>query len=370
MKPLQQSALQALSDASPLDVVAIPELAIRQKCVLITGAGGSIGSALAHAIAPLKPAQILLLESSEQALYRIDRDLTAPHKTVLATICDQSALEEAFENHCPQIVFHAAAFKHVPLMEIHPFAALQNNAVGTFNLMQTAARYRAEQLVLVSTDKAVDPVSIMGASKRIAELVTLALQSPATKVKAVRLGNVYASQGSVVPLFEEQIAQGSPVTITHPCATRYFLHVEQAAALLLSALSDKFPSAILVPQLTNPIRIVDIAEFLIHQAGSPSQIVYTGLRPGEKLHEQLFSATESLVSGPPAPLRAIQSEAISARAAAEAIEALQRAIQQRNLNQLLAAVTTLVPGYQPSEALLAQQAARPVDDQRLTECRA
>jgi FlaA1/EpsC-like NDP-sugar epimerase len=201
------------------------------------------------------------------------------HTPILTNICDKRALEDAFELHRRHIILHAA-FKHVPLMELHPFAAVQNSAIGTVTLTQAAIRYRADQLILVSTDKAVEPASIMGVSKRTAELAALALRTTATKIKAVRLGNVYASQGSVVRLFAEQIAQGRSVTITHPGATRYFLDVGQAVALLLFALSAEFSSGILIPELTNPIRIEELALALIQQAGSQSQIIYTGLRPG------------------------------------------------------------------------------------------
>jgi FlaA1/EpsC-like NDP-sugar epimerase len=356
MKPFQGSGWQNLSASFSPESIPIPHRFIEHKRVLITGAGGSIGSALAHGIAAHNPGQILLLESSEQALYRIDRALAAPHKPILANVCDASTLEEVFQYHRPHIVFHAAAFKHVPLMELHPFAALENNTIGTFLLAQAALRHRAEQIILVSTDKAVDPASIMGASKRLAELTALAVQTPATKIKAVRLPNVFASQGSVVPLFAEQIAQREPVTVTHPDATRYFLTVEQAAALLLFALSKEFPSAILIPDLANPIRIEDIAHALIQQSGSQSPVVYTGLRPGEKLHEQLLSATESPLDQSPSPLDAIRSEKISAAQATATIEKLQAAIQQRNLDQLLRVVTSLIPAYTPSETLLAQHA--------------
>jgi len=362
MNSQDQRAWHSLSSSVTPESTALQSHLIDQKRILITGAGGSIGTALAQAVAARKPAQILLLEASEQALYRIDREITASHKPILASVGDESALEEVFEQHRPHIVFHAAAFKHVPLMELHPFAALQNNTIATFTLTQTAIRHRTGQVILVSTDKAVDPASIMGVSKRIAELTTLALQSPATKIKAVRLGNVYASQGSAVPLFAEQIAQQKPVTITHPDATRFFLTVEQAAALLLLALSDEFPSGILVPHLANPIRIEEIAKALIQQSRSRSQIVYTGLRPGEKLHEQLLSASESFLPEFRSPLRAVLSATISATDAQETIEDLQQAIHARNLTELLRAVAKLIPNYKPSETLLFERAR--------AECRA
>jgi FlaA1/EpsC-like NDP-sugar epimerase len=353
---LEQRVWQSLTRAASSASITIPSELIQGKCILITGAGGSIGSALAHTIAALKPAQILLLDASEQALYEIDRNLAAPRKPILASAADTSVLNEVFALYRPHIVFHAAAFKHVPLMELHPFAALQNNAVTTFSLTQTAIRHHVEQIILVSTDKAVAPVSIMGASKRIAELTALALASPTTQIKAVRLGNVYASQGSVVQLFSQQIAQHRPVTVTHPEATRYFLTVDDAAALLILALSPDIPTAILIPKLAPPIRIEDVARALIHASGSPSPIIYTGLRPGEKFHEQLLSPEESFSEQSAGSLRAIRSATISPSRAAQSIAALQQAIDDRNLHQLLGAVTHLIPTYHPSETVLAQHA--------------
>lgn len=333
----------------------IPDHAIRQKRVLITGAGGSIGSALARAIAAHAPAHLVLLDASEQALYQIDRTLDAPHTPILASVCDGSALEEVFARHRPHNVFHAAAFKHVVLMESHPFAAMENNAVGSFLLAQAAIRHRTEQVIMVSTDKVVDPAGIMGASKRVAELTVLALATPKTKIKAVRLGNVYASQGSVVPLFQEQIARGWPVTLTHPEATRYFLSLNHAAALLLFALGEEFPSAILVPELAKPVRVEQIAQSLIRRSEAEARIVYTGLRPGEKLHERLFSAEESLLGEAGEVLRVLQSERISAEKATAVIDELRSAIMNRELTELLRIMTRLVPAYKPSETVLAVQ---------------
>lgn len=362
MTELPEDAWRSIGGPISAGSVPVPGYAVRGERVLITGAGGSIGSALARAVAAHAPAHLVLLDAAEQALYQIDRALDAPHTPVLASVCDASALEEVFARHRPHIVFHTAAFKHVPLMESHPFAGVENNAVGSFLLAQAALRHRVRQVALVSTDKAVDPVGIMGASKRVAELTALALATPATKIKAVRLGNVYGSQGSVVPLFEEQIARGGPVTITHPDATRYFLSLDHAAALLLFALAEKFPSAILVPELAQPIRIEEIARRLIRQSGAQTQIVHTGLRPGEKLREELFSADESLLGEARTPLRAIRGRRISEEEATAVIDELQNAIAERNLGRLLRAVRGLVPAYEPSETVLGAQA--------IAECRA
>lgn len=353
----RQGAPHEVCGADFVESMKIPEDAIARKRVLITGAGGSIGSALAHAVAARTPELLVLLDSSEQALYSIDREVGAEHISVLADVCDEMALEEAFGRHRPEVVFHAAAFKHVPLIEAHPFAAVKNNAVGTFTLACAAVRHGAEQVVIVSTDKAVEPASIMGASKRIAELVALALPSRATRVKAVRLGNVYGSQGSVVPLFEEQIARGGPVTVTDANATRYFLTVDEAAAYLLLALSDELPGGILVPELAGPVQVEEIARELIEKSGSRAEIQYIGLRPGEKLHEKLLAEDEPLLGESTKPLRAIRSVGISAAEMERAVRELQAAVAARDLAQLLGVVMRLVPSYKPSATVLAQQAA-------------
>jgi FlaA1/EpsC-like NDP-sugar epimerase len=335
---------------------------IRGKVVLITGAGGSIGSTLAHHIGAQTPRHIVLLDASEQSLYRIDRDLTAPHTATLASVCDLSLLNDLFEHHRPQVVFHAAAFKHVPLMEFNPFAALQNNAIGTFILAQTAARHRAEQLVMVSTDKAVEPSSIMGASKRIAELIILALQW-----KAVRLGNVLASEGSVLPWFQQQIGRGEPLTVTHPEASRYFLTMDHAAQLLLHALAKELTPGILIPDLGDPIRIEEIARTMLAESNPPGQskIAFTGLRPGDKLTEKLLSDREFFLDHREAPLRPIHSEAPPLNELEQAIQQLEQSAQERNLSQLVRVVTRLVPDYQPSEVIQnALQHQAPVSSNR------
>ena len=334
--------------------------AISGRTILITGAGGSIGATLAHRIAAHAPRHIVLLDASEQSLYRIDRDLAAPHTAALGSVCDRALLDELFERHRPQIVFHAAACKHVPLMEFNPFAAVQNNAIGTFILAQTAAKHRVAQMVMVSTDKAVEPASIMGASKRMAELAILAMPSPATLFKAVRLGNVLASEGSVLPLFQSQIDRGQPLSVTHPEASRYFLTMSYAAQLLLLALSGEFPHCILVPQLGEPIRIEEIARRMLASAKGSYQIVFTGLRPGDKLKEKLVADHEAILSGRDAPLQLIHSPSPQLSELQSAIGNLEQAVQQRNLPDLLRTVSQLVPDYQPSAVIhsaLDEQAA-------------
>jgi FlaA1/EpsC-like NDP-sugar epimerase len=330
------------------------------KRVLVTGAGGSIGSALTRCIAQTGVRELVLLDSSEGALYDMQQALTegkgaALHVSVLSSVCEPAAIASLFEQHRPEIVFHAAAFKHVPLMEGNPFAAVANNALGTHILAEAASKYRCEQLLMVSTDKAVAPSSIMGASKRIAELILLAPRADSISIKIVRLGNVLGSSGSVVPLFQRQIAQGGPVTVSHPEARRYFMTLTEAVETLLSALSPDSPTGILVPKLGDPLRILDLAKFLIGQRQVP--IVFTELRPGDKMEESLLSPRESYQEAQTSPLRAVHSPALSSDELAASLRDLRAALQQRDLSSLLQTVQCMVPEYQPSLSLREKSSA-------------
>lgn len=330
--------------------------ALTEKSILVTGAGGSIGSALTQAIAEYAPRQLLLLEAAEQSLYNIDRALKVPHVSILASVCDSMAVRDLFERYRPEIIFHAAAFKHVPLIERNPFAAIQNNVIGTFTLTELAAEHGAEQLVMLSTDKAVEPLSMMGASKRCAELVLLAMQTQMTRMIAVRLGNVLGSQGSVLPLFLEQIARGGPVTVAHPEASRYFMTLEEAVGLLLLA-SSRHDRGILAPDLGQPIRVEEMARKLmaIRKKGSMDEtpMVITGLRPGDKLSEKLLSSREAFwedATGPLRPIRSIDPNMTPQQVKA-AIHELQQALNTCNFSKLLDVVLSLVPEYRPSVLL-------------------
>jgi FlaA1/EpsC-like NDP-sugar epimerase len=327
---------------------------LQGKRILITGAGGWIGSALTRGIAEFAPKQLVLLEAAERNLYEIDtalRQLSCPiqHVSVLGSVSQPALLVELFSRYRPQIVYHAAAFKHVPLMEQNPFAAIENNAIGTHLLVKAAATNPdTEQLILLSTDKAVDPVSIMGASKRIAELVMLAPPTTSTRMKAPRLGNVLGSGGSIVPLFLKQIRTGQPVTVTHPEARRYFLTTTDAVSLLLHAASALAARGILVPQLGEPLRVEALAQHLMDGAGRVP-IVFTQLRPGDKMCEALLSDRESYVAhGSGQLLRSVKSPGLPATVLDEILRQLQQACRQRSLEQLLAAVLRAVPEYQPS----------------------
>jgi FlaA1/EpsC-like NDP-sugar epimerase len=338
---------------------------LQGKRILITGAGGWIGSSLTRGIAEFAPKQLVLLEAAERNLYEIDTALrqlpgSIEHASVLGSVFQPVLLAEIFHRYRPQIVYHAAAFKHVPLMEQNPFAAIENNAIGTHLLVQAAtANTETEQLILLSTDKAVDPVSIMGASKRIAELVMLAPRAASARMKAVRLGNVLGSEGSIVPLFLKQILSGQPVTVTHREVRRYFLTTADAVTLLLHASSAKTAQSILVPELGEPVPVEALAQHLIANGqGSASgqvPIVFTQLRPGDKMCEALLSDREAYVAHADSGqlLRAVKSPCLPAAALDEILCQLQHACRQRSLEQLLVAVLRAVPEYQPSALVLA-----------------
>ena len=241
------------------------------KRVLITGAGGSIGSALTHAIAKCSPALLILLDSSENALYQLGLTLTTPHIAILGSVGDALLLDDLFSRHHIEIIFHTAAYKHVPMLEFNPFAALANNVFGTRTLLAAATRYATLHFVLVSTDKAVDPQSILGASKRLAELLLLAHTAAAPAATAVRLCNVWGTQGSVVERFLAQIAAGGPLTLTEPAATRFFISLEQAVAAILAGLEPRPAGVILIPQVEAAIPILELAQSLLrsqHQSAA------------------------------------------------------------------------------------------------------
>jgi FlaA1/EpsC-like NDP-sugar epimerase len=331
---------------------------LANKRIFITGAGGSVGSALALAAAASSPASLTLLDTSENGLYQIDRSLHASgshhHIPILGSVTNHNALDHLFRQHHPEIIFHAAALKHVPLMEHNPFAALDTNALGTLTVAQAALTHRAQHLVLVSTDKAVDPLSIMGASKRIAELILLTHATPATHMTVVRLCNVIGSQGSVLPLFLDQLAHHLPLTVTDPDAHRYFITLDHAIAAIFAALESQSSSALLIPDPGEPVRILDLAHHLLRTHASTTPIEITSLRPGDKLTEHLHSKREHLLSSPNKALRAIDTPTPTLTTLHTALNPLRESIHAHDLAQLLHAVQTLVPEYQPSDTLVPQ----------------
>jgi len=305
-----------LSDLRPLRIddllgrppvsLELPELAadLRGQTVLVTGAAGSIGSELSRQIAANKPSRLLLLDQAESDLYYVDLELRRDHPDLeiyplVGDILDEGRMGAIFSAHRPGRVLHAAAYKHVPLMERNAGEAVRNNVLGTWIIATLAGRYQSCRFVLISSDKAADPQSVMGATKRVAEMVVQGLQGqhPDTHYGAVRFGNVLGSNGSVVPLFQRQIANGGPVTITHPGVTRYFMTTPEAAQLVLQAsLLSSARGQIAMLEMGEPVKIQDLARNLVRLSGLRPEtdipFVYTGLRPGEKLHETLVGKME------------------------------------------------------------------------------
>jgi FlaA1/EpsC-like NDP-sugar epimerase len=278
---------------------------LRDRAVLITGAGGSIGAELARQVASFRPKKLLPMGRGENSIYEIDQELAllepALNKVaIIGSVTDAVSVEKVFRQHRPEIVLHAAAHKHVPFMEYFPDEAVKNNVTGTRILADAAIRHGADRLVMLSTDKAVVPRGVMGATKRLAELLLIARarRGSPTKLIAVRFGNVLGSRGSVIPLFREQIRQGGPLTVTHPDVSRYFMTIREAAMLVLEAGLLGAGGEIFVLDMGEPIRISELAEHLVRLSGmEPGRdiaIEYSGLRAGEKLHEELWSANETL----------------------------------------------------------------------------
>ncbi len=304
-----KSRVERLRDIEPEDLlgrepVVLDEAGIAQtlagKTVWITGAGGSIGAELCRQVARFQPARLVLYELSEFNLYRIEQELSEnfpqlPLVPLMGDVKELAHLRHAFASWPPQVVFHAAAYKHVPLMEAHNAgAALRNNTLGTYHAALAAAEAGAERFVLISTDKAVNPTNVMGATKRAAEMVISALAPthPATRFMAVRFGNVLGSSGSVIPKFKEQIAKGGPVTVTHPEMIRYFMTIPEASRLVLQAAAIGETGQVLVLDMGQPVKIVDLARDLIRLSGHTLEdipITFTGVRPGEKMFEELLA---------------------------------------------------------------------------------
>jgi FlaA1/EpsC-like NDP-sugar epimerase len=276
------------------------------RVVMVTGAGGSIGSELCRQIAAFGPSKLLLVGRGEFSIYSIEMELreTFPHldlEPLIADVRDLNRMRYLFERYSPEAIFHAAAHKHVPLMERNPSEAILNNVLGTRTVAELAERFNAETFVLISSDKAVNPTNVMGASKRVAEMV---VQELATRSKcrfmSVRFGNVLGSRGSVIPLFKKQIASGGPITITHPDIIRYFMTIPEASQLVLQAGALGHGGEVFVLDMGAPVKIVDLARDLIKLSGLEPEvdikIKFTGLRPGEKLYEELLTAEEGTAS--------------------------------------------------------------------------
>lgn len=274
------------------------------KTILITGCGGSIGSELCRQVVKYQPHRLILLDSSESNLFNIQMEILNEHfyrycEAILGQVQDETLMNDIFEKHKPEVVFHAAAYKHVPMMEKNPWQAVFNNIMGSRVVMEMAIKHHVERFVLVSTDKAVRPTNVMGASKRVTELIMQCQQGNGTRFMAVRFGNVIGSSGSVIPLFRRQIEQGGPVTVTHPEINRFFMTIPEASQMILQAGTMGEGGEIFILRMGTPIRIADMARDLIRLSGKEPdvdiKIVFTGLREGEKLYEELISVGEDIL---------------------------------------------------------------------------
>ena len=314
------------------------------------------------------PRRLILLDNSERNLNEIYSDLANTggdkHTSVLGDICDAKLLSEIFHRYRPEIVYHAAAFKHVPLMENNPFAAVRNNALGTASLARLSQTEGVAIFVMVSTDKAVNPISVMGASKRVAELAVLSLNNSQNKMSALRLGNVLGSHGSVVPTFLRQISQGGPVTVTHPDVSRYFFAIEEAVELLLLTSSLEEGGGIFIPQLRAPVKILDVAHELIgHARSQPCRdipVTFTGLRSGDKMSEEFLEQDESAETTFDPRLFRVKKREISADRFAVHLGDLSRSVAERDLPSMIATLCHIVPAYRPTELLCPSTEGSPV----------
>jgi FlaA1/EpsC-like NDP-sugar epimerase len=340
--------------------------AIAGKRVLVTGAGGSIGSELCRQVHGFGPEQLIMLDHDESNLHRTQLELWGEalmdaENTVVADIRDSERLYQLFRDHRPQIVFHAAALKHLPVLERHPCEGVKSNVRGTQNLVEAAIAHDVERFVLISTDKAANPTSVLGATKRLAELVLESQQPATTVLTAVRFGNVLGSRGSLLHVVRDQLASGAPVTITHPDVSRFFMTIEEAVGLVLEAARMSHGSATYVLDMGEPVRIVDLVNnFAALLNIRDVQVRYTGLRPGEKLTEELFGAGEeavptdhpriSMTAAPPPPT-GFQA----------GLRELYDAAAHNRPDEVFGHLRRLVPEYSPSPGLVSAGAPYPDD---------
>ena len=344
-----------------LDVQEIRKY-LRDKRVLVTGAGGSIGSELVRQISRFQPSAIAMLDFSEFNLYQIEAESRSHFHSIasiqaeafLVDMRNQDAVDHAFGNFHPEVVFHAAAYKHVPMQEKHPWEAVQNNLIGTRNAIMASDANKVETFVLVSSDKAVRPVNVMGATKRANELMVASMNGRGSgRFLSVRFGNVIGSSGSVIPIFEGQIERGGPVTVTHPDMTRYFMSIPEAAQLILQAGSLGEGGEIFILDMGKPIKIVDLARDVIRLKGyepdKDIEIVFTGLRPGEKLYEELITEGEGIVKTRHEKILVLRGNGIDAQRLHAQIEALLAIAGTFDAEAIKRKLQEIVPEYTPQE---------------------
>lgn len=360
----------AYRDLLGRDVIQLDEEKIgdylKDQSVLITGAGGSIGSELCRQICRFKPKKIALFERAESPLYEIELELKQKYKDIevvplLGDIQDLHQIDIALESFKPNTIFHAAAYKHVPMLELQPWKAIENNIRGTLNLVDAANKFKIERFVFVSTDKAVRPTNVMGATKRVSEMLVQSQNakgaSNSTRFMIVRFGNVVGSVGSVVPLFKRQIKRGGPVTVTHPDVTRYFMTIPEACQLILQAgaLGNGKGVEIFLFDMGTPIRIADMAKDLIRlsgfEPGVNMEIEYVGLRPGEKLYEELITEGEGVVPTSHKKIMVLKGKEHDYKIIKDHIHVLAQLAKQQDAQEIKAKLKEVVPEYHPSDEL-------------------
>jgi FlaA1/EpsC-like NDP-sugar epimerase len=334
---------------------------LMHRNILVTGAAGSIGSELCRQVARFDPALLVLFDQAESGLFHIDAELrqrfpNLPLVTVLGDVRDPDRIENVIRGYEIESIFHAAAYKHVPMMELHPLEAVQNNILGTWNLLSAARRHGVPNFLMISSDKAVNPSSVMGATKRVCELlvagVSNAGQSPSCNYVSVRFGNVLGSNGSVIPIFQSQIAAGGPVKVTHPDMKRYFMTTAEAVSLVLQASSMGRGSQIFLLDMGEPVKILDLAIHLIRMAGhEPNKdidIQFTGPRPGEKLAEELNSSWEKCLPTFHEKIRIFEDSAVDWTALLRWLRRLEQLAADGREQQVIEHIHRMVPEYQPS----------------------
>ena len=359
---IRQVAVEDLLGRTP---VRLDENRIRGslegKMVFVSGAAGSIGSELCRQIARFRPLGIVGFEIAESPLFEIDQEMRQTFPLVgfypeIGSIQNRARLDEVLTQYRPTVVYHAAAYKHVPLMETHVFEAIENNVFGTYNLAEAASEHGVEDFVLISSDKAVRPTNVMGTTKRIAELILLALQNGRTRYVAVRFGNVLGSNGSVIPIFKKQIAAGGPVTVTHAEMRRFFMTIPEACQLVLQASTIGKGGQICVLDMGQPVKIVDLARNLILLSGlkpdEDIQIEFVGMRPGEKLYEELSTLLEDTAPTDHEKVRIFIGNGIPEGDVQTWLDTLREICQVRDVGRLIVALKEIVLDYNPSAHLL------------------
>jgi len=333
---------------------------LERSCIMVTGAGGSIGSELCRQIYRFNPECVVLFERAESPLFEIDHELRQNFQNVktipiLADIQDKQQLKKAFERYTPQTVFHAAAYKHVPMLEMQPWKAVDNNILGTANLIEISNKFNVNRFVFVSTDKAVRPANVMGASKRIAEMLIQSqngCRPSRTKFMTVRFGNVVGSVGSVIPLFKKQIKNGGPVTVTHPDVSRFFMTIPEACQLILQAGAMGKGGEIFLLDMGTSIKIVDMARDLIRLSGFEPEvdikIEFIGLRPGEKLSEELIVEGEGVVPTSHEKIMVLKGMDCNLKVLNGEIHELMQIVKDQEINKIKSKLKEIVPEYRPT----------------------